>query len=99
MNYLITFGARCESFETVGPETFATRSAITRSYWASGQASFFLNLITRVIRQTNTSSERKFSVDYEYGCCLSKSGHVLCKSRLKGCMYITGIWFLFSRVN
>ena len=28
----------------------------------------------------------------------SKSGHVLCKSRLKGCMYITGIWFLVSRV-
>ena len=97
MNSLITFGARCESFETVGPETFATRSAITRKMMRSGI--IFFNLITRVIRQTNTSSERKFSVDYEYGCCLSKSGHVLCKSRLKGCMYITGIWFLFSRVN
>ena len=28
----------------------------------------------------------------------SKSGHVLCKSRLKCCMYITGISFLVSRV-
>ena len=28
----------------------------------------------------------------------SKSGHVLCKSRLKCCMYITGILFLVLRV-
>ena len=37
------------------------------------------HLITpRVIRQTNTSSERKLSVYYEYGCFFFKSGHVLC---------------------
>ena len=58
-----------------------------------------MNLITpRVIRQTNILSERTFAVDDEYGCCFSKSGHILCKSRLKCCMYITGISFLVARV-
>ena len=58
---------------------------------------FFMNLINpRVTRQTNTSSERIFSVDCKYRCfVIYKSGHVLHQSRLKWSMHITVFFVVY----